>query len=420
LAEHQNFYQSTQERFLRAADLMKLREDVRVILNEPKNVVQVNFPVRMDNGQFRLFQGYRIQHNNILGPYKGGIRYHPAVSLDEVKALAALMTWKCALAGLPLGGAKGGVQIDPSTLSNDELMRVTRRFTHALGTNIGVDYDIPAPDMGTTAQVMDWIMDTYMNSVGYATRNQVRGVVTGKSIACGGSLGRDKATGQGLVFLIEAWAKEKNLDLSKATYSVQGFGNVGSHLAQLLDAHGARCLGVMDHKGSIASAAGLPVGKLLAHTKATGSVVGFEGAAKTTADEFWATPVDIVVPAALENQVDARVAKLIRAKLVAEGANGPLTKEGTAALVERGIDILPDILANSGGVIVSYFEWIQNKNNEHWDLEDIDVKLKKRIVKSYAAAKDAAARYKVDLRMGSYTVALERLQAVYASRGIFP
>lgn len=414
------FYESTQERFGRAADLVSLRDDVRVILSEPKNVIQVNFPVRMDDGSYRLFQGYRIQHNNVLGPYKGGIRYHPLVSLDEVKALAALMTWKCALSGLPLGGAKGGVQIDPRTLSRDELMRVTRRFTHALGTNIGVDYDVPAPDMGTNAQVMDWIMDTHMNSVGSATRNTVRGVVTGKSIACGGSLGRDKATGQGVVFLIEEWARERGIDLSSLTYTVQGFGNVGSNAALLLDAHGSRCRAVMDHSGSIAHPAGIDVKALAAHVNATGAVAGFRGATAIEADEFWSTEADIVIPAALENQVDGRVASLLRTRLVAEGANGPLTKDANMLLVDRGVEILPDILANSGGVIVSYLEWIQNRTHEHWDLEEIDRKMRRRIVRAYSEVKDAAKRFKVDLRMGSYVVALERLQTVFQQRGIFP
>lgn len=419
-ANEPTFYESTQERFWRASDIIKLADDVRVILSEPKNVIEVNFPARMDDGKFRLFRGYRIQHNNALGPYKGGIRYHPSVSLDEVKALAALMTWKCALVGLPLGGAKGGVQVDPRTLSKDELMRVTRRFTHALGTNIGVDYDVPAPDMGTNAQVMDWIMDTHMNSVGASTRNQVRGVVTGKSVSCGGSLGREKATGQGVVFLIEEWAKDKRVDLSSATYIVQGFGNVGSNAALLLDAHGAKCRAVMDHRGCLVNTRGIDVKRLAEYTQRTGSIAGFEGAKEVTADEFWSTEADIVIPAALENQVDERIARMLKTRLVAEGANGPLTRGATRVLVERGIDLHPDILANSGGVIVSYLEWIQNRTHEHWELDEIDDKLRRRVVRAYAEVKVAAERYKVDFRMASYCVALERLQTVFLQRGIFP
>jgi glutamate dehydrogenase (NAD(P)+) len=419
-ADRINFYETTQKRLEKAASVCALPDDVRVILGEPKNMIQVNFPVRMDDGKVRLFQGYRIQHNNVLGPYKGGIRYHPLVSLDEVKALAALMTYKCALMGLPLGGAKGGVQIDPKSFSRDELMRVTRRFTHSLGTSIGVDYDIPAPDMGTNAQIMNWIMDTYMNSVGYATRNQHRGVVTGKSIACGGSEGREKATGQGLVFILEDWARERGVDLSHATYIIQGFGNVGSWTATLLNALGARCLAVSDHKGTIFNGDGLPVPALVEHVARTGTVEHFSGGKAISRDDFWATPCDIVIPAALESQISRSVAPRIKAKVVAEGANGPITPNGEDILREKGIEMLPDILANGGGVIVSYFEWTQNKNNEHWDLDEIDAKLKKRILRSYRGARATADKYKTDLRSACYIVALERIAAVYAERGIFP
>ncbi len=415
-----NFYELTQQRYEKAAEIMKLQEDVRAILSAPKNVLQVSFPVRSDDGKLRMLQGYRIQHNNILGPYKGGIRYHPEVSLDEVKALASLMTWKCSLVGLPLGGAKGGVQIDPTKLTSSELMRVTRRFTVSLGTSIGIHYDIPAPDMGTNAQTMNWIMDTYMNTVGFATRSEHRGVVTGKSISCGGSEGREKATGQGLVFLIEQWAREKKFDLSKATYILQGFGNVGSWTARLLEPFGARCLAVMDHRGGLFQGDGIPIEALHKHVRATGSVDGFAGAKAIKSDEFWAVEADIAVPAALENQIGKIIAPTMRVKLVAEGANGPTTPDGTEILRSRGIDVLPDILANSGGVIVSYFEWTQNMNNEQWDPDEVDSRLKKRILKSYRGAKEAAERHKTDLGTACYIVALERLQAAYNERGIFP
>ncbi len=419
-ADRINFYEVTKQRYEKAAKLVGLRDEVATILSEPKNVIQVNFPVRMDDGSYRLFQGYRIQHNNVLGPYKGGIRYHPLVSLDEVKALAALMTWKCALMGLPLGGAKGGVQIDPNRHSRDEIMRVTRRFAHALGTNIGVDYDIPAPDLGTNAQIMNWIMDTYMNSVGYATRNQHRGVVTGKSLACGGSEGRDKATGQGLVFILEEWAKLRGFDLSKARYIVQGFGNVGSHTAILLDKIGARCVAVQDHRASIFNGDGLPIDLLVEHVTVHGTIEGFPKGRPISREDFWSVEADIAIPAALESQITRSVAPRLNVRVVVEGANGPITPNGGALLRERGIEILPDILANAGGVIVSYFEWTQNKNNEHWDLEEVDAKLKKRILRSYRAARDAAERLQTDLRTACYAVALERLEAAYAERGIFP
>ncbi len=418
--DHVDFYETTKSRFEKAAVTCKLAQDVHVILSEPKNVVQVNFPVRMDNGTVRIFQGYRIQHNNILGPYKGGIRYHPSVSMDEVKALAALMTWKCALVGLPLGGAKGGVQIDPRQFSRDELMRITRRYTHALGTNIGVDYDIPAPDVGTNGQIMNWIMDTYMNSVGYATRNVHRGVVTGKTLTCGGSEGREKATGQGLFFVLEKWAEERGMALGKCTYAVQGFGNVGSWASTLMDQTGAKLIAVNDHRGTLYNPDGIAVPALVEHVKKNGAVDGFPGARSIPRDEFWSIPTDVLIPAALENQINRNTAPMIKTKVIAEGANGPVTPKGEAILAERGIEMLPDILANSGGVIVSYFEWIQNKNNERWDLEEIDAKLKKRILKSYAAAKVAAERHKTDLRTACYIVALERIAAAYSERGIFP
>ncbi len=419
-ADRISFYEIVAEQFNRAADIYGLREDVRLILSQPKNVIQVHFPVRMDDGHFRLFQGYRIQHNNVLGPYKGGIRYHPLVSLDEVKALAALMTWKCALAGLPLGGAKGGVQVDPSKYSRDEIMRITRRFTHALGNNLGVDYDIPAPDLGTNAQIMNWMMDTYMNSVGYATRNLHKGVVTGKSINCGGSEGRDKATGQGLVFLIEEWARERGVDLARTTYTLQGFGNVGANAAVLMGKLGAKLVAVNDHKGTIHMEGGIPVDLLLEHVALQGSVLGFRGAEEISRDDFWSLKVDICIPAALESQISRSVAPLVNARLVAEGANGPVTPKAEAILIDRGIELLPDILANSGGVVVSYFEWTQNRNNERWDLEEVDAKLKKRILRSYRAVQDAAERYETDLRTACYIVSLERLESSYAERGIFP
>ncbi|MEX1257907.1 MAG: Glu/Leu/Phe/Val dehydrogenase [Gemmatimonadota bacterium] len=415
-----SFYEATQAQYRRAADLIGLDGNVRVILDEPKNVIQVNFPVRMDDGRYRLFQGYRVQHNNILGPYKGGIRYHPDVSMDEVMALAALMTWKCALVGLPLGGAKGGVRIDPSGHSTDELMRVTRRLTHALGTNIGADYDIPAPDMGTSAQTMNWIMDTYVNTVGYAGRNLHRGVVTGKSIACGGSEGREKATGQGLVDLVEEWALLHRLRLSGASFTVQGFGNVGSNAAVLLGAIGARCIAVMDHRGSIANTDGIPLEALRDYVRETGSVAAFPGAEAISVDEFWSVETDIVIPAAVENVIDARVAGLLRAKVVAEGANGPTTPAGDIVLRERGIDVLPDVLANAGGVTVSYFEWSQNRNNERWDLEEVDGRLKRRLLRSYQRVREESERRPCDLRTACYVVALEQIQSAYSERGIFP
>jgi glutamate dehydrogenase (NAD(P)+) len=415
-----SFYQVTRDRYHKAAEIMDLKPDVREILSEPKNVIQVHFPVRRDNGKLELFRGYRVQHNNILGPYKGGIRYHPQVSTDEVAALAAMMTFKCALVALPLGGAKGGVQVDPHSLSETEHMRLTRRFTHALGTNIGATYDIPAPDLGTNARTMNWMMDTYSNTVGFAGRELHYGVVTGKTISCGGSLGREKATGQGLVFLVEEWARLNKFDLANSTYILQGFGNVGSNAARLMNQSGARCVAVMDHHGAITNPKGLPVHDLIRYSTETGSIVGFDASEPVSKEDFWSIEADIAIPAAIENQIDEEVASRMRVKLVAEGANGPLTPEGNQVLVDRGVDILPDLLANAGGVIVSYFEWTQNKNNDRWDLEEVDAKLKKRILRSYLAARAAQARHKTNIRIACYIVACERLQAAYDDRGIFP
>tara|TARA_B100002003_G_C14112223_1_gene534946 strand:+ start:327 stop:1595 length:1269 start_codon:yes stop_codon:yes gene_type:complete len=415
-----SFYQITQERYAMAAEIMDLREEVREILSEPKNVIQVHFPVRRDNGKLELFRGYRVQHNNILGPYKGGIRYHPQISMDEVAALAAMMTFKCGLVALPLGGAKGGVQVNPHDLSPTEHMRLTRRFTHALATNIGATYDIPAPDLGTNAQTMNWIMDTYSNTVGFSGRDLHYGVVTGKSISCGGSLGREKATGQGLVYLVEEWARLEKFDLSHATYILQGFGNVGSNAARLLNQFGAQCIAVMDHRGAIANPKGIPIHDLIRFTTEKGTVVGFENTEKISTEDFWSMKADIAIPAAIENQIDEKVASTMNVRLVAEGANGPVTIEGNQILVDKGVDILPDLLANAGGVIVSYFEWTQNKTNDRWDLEEVDAKLKKRILRSYQAARAAQARHKTSIRIACYIVACERLQAAYDDRGIFP
>jgi len=415
-----NFYEVTRERFERAARYIDMPDRIAMILSEPKNSIQVNFPVRMDNGKYRMFRGYRVQHNNILGPFKGGIRFHPMVSVSEVNALAALMTFKCAVVDLPLGGAKGGVQIDPRRLSTDELRRVTRRFTHALGSNIGVDYDVPAPDMGTNAQVMTWIMDTYMNTVGYATRNVHRGVVTGKSLTAGGSEGRAKATGQGLFDLLEAWTELRGQKLAGMTYTVQGFGNVGGNFGSLMTAAGARCLAVCDHRGVIYNADGLDVAALRGHVGKTGAVVGFAGGEPIDRSAFWGIEADVVVPAALENQISRSVAAKLRVKVVLEGANGPTTPNADEILRERGIEVLPDILANAGGVIVSYFEWTQNKNCDHWDLEEVDHRLKKRLLRAYARVQRAAETYRTDLRNACFIVGLERLQAAYEERGIFP
>ncbi len=418
--EIESLYKSAMTQFQRAADAMGLDPAVRTILAQPKNEVVVNFPVRMEDGRYELFRGYRIQHNNILGPYKGGIRYAPQVDQDEVKALAAWMTFKTALAGLPFGGAKGGITCNPSKLSDEEQMRLTRRFTHALGSNIGPEHDIPAPDVGTNARHMVWMMDTYANSVPVGERNRARAVVTGKSLACGGSEGREKATGQGLCYLVEAWAERKGIALSKLRLAVQGFGNVGYHAALIASEMGARVVAVHDHTGAVMNSAGLDIPSLRRHVDQSRKLVGFSGGETISPESFWDVDAEILVPAAIENQLTSDRARRVRARVVFEGANGPTTPQADRILQDRGIEVIPDILANSGGVIVSFFEWLQNKNCESWDLETVDRKLRRQVLKAFESTIDAASTHKTDLRTGAYVVGLRRLERAYKERGIFP
>ncbi len=419
--EFANLYEMAVQQFSRAADLLDLDPGLRGILGQPKNELIVNFPLRRDDGTVQMCKGYRIQHNDILGCFKGGIRYSNQVHLDEVKALAAWMTWKCSLADLPFGGAKGGIQIDPSTLSKAESERLTRRFTHALGSNIGPDYDIPAPDMGTTAQHMVWMMDTYMNTNAHATKNVARHVVTGKSVTSGGSLGREEATGRGTVYCIQSWALDHDLDLSQATAAIQGYGNVGSWTGRILQTeYGTRVLAVQDHTGSIRNEKGLDAVALADHVRATGGVKGFAGADPIPSEEFWKTKVDILVPAALEWQVTSKNAPDIQARVVAEAANGPLTSRAETILLDRGIEVIPDILCNSGGVIVSYFEWTQNRRGETWYVEEVRHKLMRRITDAYDRVRQARNRYNCTMRDAAMVVAVQRVQTAYQERGIFP
>jgi glutamate dehydrogenase (NAD(P)+) len=419
--EFDNLYQMAASQFARAADTIGLDPSLRTILSQPKNEIIVNFPVRMDDGSYRLFKGYRIQHNNILGCYKGGIRYHPQVHLDEVKALAAWMTWKCSLAGLPFGGAKGGIQLDPSTQTEGENQRVTRRFTHALGTNIGPDFDIPAPDVGTNAQTMVWMMDTYVNTVAAANKNVARHVVTGKTLASGGSEGRDEATGRGVVYTIASWAAERGVDLANRTFTVQGFGNVGSFASKILvQEYGARLIAVQDHTGSLRNPKGIDPDALGAHVGRTKGVAGFGSAEAIDRADFWATKADICIPAALEAQITSDVAQNLDVRLVAEGANGPTTPKADEILRENKVDLIPDILCNAGGVIVSYFEWTQNRQGDVWYLDEVRARLKRRINAAFDRASAAANRWKTDPRTAALIVALERISVAYRERGIFP
>lgn len=404
----------------RAAELVRVPEHVHTILKQPKSELIVNFPVRMDDGRFRNFKGYRIQHSNILGPYKGGLRFHEATSLDELKALAALMTWKCSLMGLPFGGAKGGIKFSPHEVSKAELERITRRFFHALGSNVGPDYDIPAPDVGTNDQVMAWAMDTYANTWGAVNKQSALGVVTGKPVTSGGTPGRSKATGQGLVHCIEEWSERNHFVLEGKKLIVQGYGNVGSHAAVLLGQLGVSLVGVGDHSGYMYNPEGFNEHRLQNYVQQQGSIAGYPNAAKVTRDEFFALEADIFVPAALEHQLGEKEAGLLKVRLVAEGANGPTTPAGDALLADRGIAVLPDVLANAGGVTVSYYEWVQNRRSERWTIQEVDTRLEGTMRWAYQRIVDFAATHRCDLRTACYGVALERLAQAYVERGIFP
>ncbi|MDP6648799.1 MAG: Glu/Leu/Phe/Val dehydrogenase [Acidimicrobiales bacterium] len=417
----QGLFATALAQFERGAELVGMPADLRSIISQPKNEIIVNFPVRMTDGSFRVFRGYRIQHSNLLGPYKGGVRFHPAVDLDEVKALASWMTWKSALCEIPFGGAKGGISFSPRDHDEDELERIVRRFTHSLGANIGPDHDIPAPDLGSNAQSMVWMMDTYANSTGATERQNVKRVVTGKTLETGGSPGRDKATGQGVVFCLQHWADEVGFDLSSATVAIQGWGNVGSATGRILQVHGTTVTAVADHQGAVADEDGIDAFELTDWVRERGTVKGFPRAGWIDNDDFWSSDVDIFVPAAIENQVRADNAPMIRAKVIVEAANGPTTLEAERLLQDRGVEILPDILVNAGGVIVSYFEWVQNRSAQRWSLDDVDYRLRDVLWRACDTVAEARRDYEVESRRdAAYAVALSRLQAVYQQRGIFP
>jgi glutamate dehydrogenase (NAD(P)+) len=419
-AAERSLYAVVQAQYNRAADLMNLDGSVRKILGTPMNEIVVHFPVRLENGSVEVFTGYRIQHNNYLGPFKGGMRFHPQVSNDEVRALATWMTWKSALTHIPFGGAKGGIQIEPGRYTRNELERITRRFTFSLGDNIGPEYDIPAPDVNTNAQVMAWMLDTYLTTVPPQERGRSLHVVTGKPIESGGSAGREKATGQGVVYLIERWAADHGRDLKKMSFMVQGYGNVGCWAAKLLAAKGAKLVAVQDHTGAVINADGIDADRLETHVKSNGGVRGFSLGTAIDGEAFFRTKADVFIPAAMEHQITAETAPMLNVSLVAEGANGPTDLDGDEILRQRNIHVIPDILCNAGGVVVSYFEWLQNKRSEFWELDEVDHKLQRKMLAAYDRVKAAAAQHDTDWRIAAYIVALTRLQRVYKDRGIFP
>ncbi|MBK7076087.1 MAG: Glu/Leu/Phe/Val dehydrogenase [Myxococcales bacterium] len=420
LKDRGNLFEIATKQIEKAMKLIDLDPNVAEILRQPKNEIITNFPVRMDDGKIKMFKGYRVQHNNVLGPYKGGIRYHHEANLDEMKALAAWMTYKSALHDIPFGGGKGGIKMDPRQHSQAELERITRRFVSALGNNIGPEWDIPAPDVGSNGQTMAWMMDTYVNIVGQNERNAGRGVVTGKPISAGGSYGRAEATGAGVVHCITEWAKDKNFNLDGCHVIIQGFGNVGSYTARLLSQKGAVVIGVGDVGGYLANPEGINPHKLGEHVAKTGSVAGYRGGAKITREEFFALEADIFVPAALELELGVAEAKSLKVKMVVEGANGPTFPEAEEILLGKGCDVIPDILCNSGGVIVSYYEWLQNKRSEQWDHADVLARLEKRMKQTYGQVRGYVAAKKTDWRTASYAIGLERLKTSYKERGIFP
>jgi glutamate dehydrogenase (NAD(P)+) len=407
---------NAQRQFDAAADVLHLEPGVRAVLREPQRQLIVNFPVKMDDGSVRVLEGYRVQHNVNRGPAKGGIRFHPQVTLSEVKALAMWMSWKCAVAGIPFGGAKGGVIVDPTQLSRGELERLTRRYTSEISVLIGSERDIPAPDVNTTPQIMAWIMDTVSMSRGYS----VPAVVTGKPISVGGSQGRNAATGRGCAMVAQQACSRLGLDPRQLTVAVQGFGNVGSTAARLMAHDGFSIRAVSDWAGGIIGDTGLDVPALIEHVRSTGSVVGFSGTRAISNAELLEAPVDVLVPAALENQITAANAERIRASLILEGANGPTTPDADDILVRRGVTVIPDIVTNAGGVIVSYFEWVQDLQSFFWEENEINDRLERILTAAFNASWDASRRLGVPLRLGAYAVAVQRVAEATAVRGIFP
>ncbi len=411
-----NAWHVAQQQFDLAADRLNLDPGLRRVLREPRRELTVHFPVHMDDGSVKVFTGFRVQHNLGRGPAKGGIRYHQDVSIDEVKALAMWMTWKCAVVGIPYGGGKGGVIVDPKKLSMKELEGLSRRFFTEIEVLVGPERDIPAPDVNTTPQIMAWFMDTYSMHVGYT----VPGVVTGKPISLGGSEGRNEATARGCVYTVVEAARHLGLDLETSKTAVQGFGNAGAIAARLMTEEGSTVVAVSDSQGGIRNMAGLDIDRVLSWKQEHGTVKGFPGAENISNAEVLETECDVLIPAALENQITARNAAKIKAKIVAEAANGPTTPEADAILYERGVFLIPDILCNAGGVTVSYFEWVQDLNRDHWTEVEVNAKLKTIMVQAFSEVLAQSVREKVNMRTGAYLNAVQRVADATALRGLYP
>jgi len=414
--EDLNPFSIAMRQFDTAAETYGLDAGLREVLRRPRRALSLSLPVKMDDGSVRVFDGFRVQHSNARGPCKGGIRYHPNVSFDEVKALAAWMTWKCAIVNLPFGGAKGGIVCDPHHMSKDELERLTRRYAYEISPIIGPDRDIPAPDVYTDSQVMAWIMDTYSMTHG----NSSHGVVTGKPTFLGGSFGRNEATARGCMFVIRSACEVLGIKLNHATVAIEGFGNAGSIAADLLAKQGAKIIAASDSRSGVLNRAGLDVPALLQHKAKTGSVAGFADSDSISSENLLELECDILIPAALENQITLENVDNIKARIVAEAANGPTTPDADAVLHKRGTMVIPDILANAGGVTVSYFEWVQDLQELFWEEDDVNRRLERVMVKAFSDVHSATKKYDVDMRTGAYIVGIDRVATATRTRGIWP
>ena len=412
----ENPYEIAKQQLRQVAEAFGIHSSLVNVLSQCKKALTVSIPTRMDDGSVRVFEGYRVTHNIARGPSKGGIRYHPDVTLDEVRALAMWMTWKCALMGIPFGGAKGGVICDPKELSAAELERMTRRFTTEIINEIGPERDIPAPDVGTDARVMAWIFDTYSMNKGHS----VLGVVTGKPIQIGGSLGREEATARGALFSVREALRKKEIPLRGASVVVQGFGNVGSYLAGFLADDGAKVIAISDSSGGLHNPRGIDISAAVAHKGETGSLAGLRGAESITNDELLLLECDVLAPCALEQVLHAENASKVRAKVVCEGANGPTTPAADEILEDAGVLILPDILANAGGVVVSYFEWVQGLQEYFWKEAEVNAKLNDIVTRAFRETWETHASRSVSMRVAAYGLAVERVGEATTTRGLYP
>jgi glutamate dehydrogenase (NAD(P)+) len=412
----ENPFELAKSQLRRVGEVFALDPDLIRVLSKPKKAVEVSIPVQMDDGTIEVFTGFRVTHNIARGPSKGGIRYHPDVTLDEVKSLAMWMTWKCSLMGLPFGGAKGGVICNPKVMSASELERMTRRYTSEIINDIGPERDIPAPDVGTDARIMAWIFDTYSMNKGHS----VLGVVTGKPLSVGGSLGREEATARGTLYCIQAMSVKQGKRISEYSVAIQGFGNVGANLARLLHGDGAKVVAVSDSRGGVYNPNGIDVPAALAHKQERGTLDGLANAERVTNEELVELPCDIFAPCALEQVVTDANADRVKATVICEGANGPVTPTADAILEDRGVLILPDVLANAGGVVVSYFEWVQGLQEYFWREDEVNAKLHDIVARAFEEAWQTRDRYDTSLRMASYGLAVQRVTEATTTRGLYP